>query len=87
VVAGVLRGDARRFGGGFVGALGVSPAYRRRGLGLALLRHAFAEFRRRGETKVGLGVDAQNPTGATRLYDRAGMHVHSEDVAYAKELT
>jgi mycothiol synthase len=25
--------------------------------------------------KVRLGVDAENPTGATRLYERAGMRV------------
>jgi hypothetical protein len=24
---------------------------------------------------VGLGVDAENPTGAVALYERAGMHV------------
>jgi mycothiol synthase len=86
-VAAVLRGDAKKFGGGFIGALGVRAAYRRKGIGLALLRHAFLEFRRRGEPKVGLGVDAENPTGATRLYERAGMHVTGEEVAYVKELS
>ena len=44
---------------GWVGVLGVRPAWRRRGLGLALLLHAFAEFRRRGCDRVGLGVDAR----------------------------
>lgn len=32
-------------------------------------------------------VDAENPTGATRLYVRAAMRVIREDVAYEKELT
>ena len=61
--------------------------WRQRGLGLALLRHAFGEFYRRGQPRVGLGVDAQNPTGATRLYERAGMHIAYEAVAFEKELT
>ena len=85
-VAGVLRGDPERGGAAWVGALGVRPQWRKRGLGLALLRHAFAEFYRRGRPRVGLGVDAENPTGATRLYERAGMHVTYEAVAFKKEL-
>ena len=60
---------------GWVGELGVRAPWRRRGLGLALLRHAFAELGRRGAMRVGLGVDAENTTGAVRLYERAGMHV------------
>jgi mycothiol synthase len=86
-IAAVLRGEPERAGAGWVGAIGVRPAWRKRGLGLALLRHAFAEFYRRGQRRVGLGVDAQNPTGATRLYERAGMDVAYEAVAFEKELT
>jgi mycothiol synthase len=62
-------------GVGWVRVLGVLRAHRRRGIGEALLRHAFAEFRRRGLDRVGLGVDASSPTGAVALYERAGMHV------------
>jgi ribosomal protein S18 acetylase RimI-like enzyme len=60
---------------GWVGTLGVRANWRRRGLGAALLRHSFAELYARGRRRVGLGVDAQNVTGALRLYERAGMHV------------
>ena len=60
---------------GWVNELGVRNPWRRRGLGLALLRHAFAELGRLGANRVGLGVDAENVTGAVRLYERAGMHV------------
>lgn len=86
-IAAVLRCDAERAGAGWIGALGVRGPWRKRGLGLALLRHAFREFYRRGQRRVGLGVDAQNPTGATRLYERAGMHIAYEAVAFRKELT
>jgi GNAT superfamily N-acetyltransferase len=36
---------------------------------------AFAEFHRRERRTVALGVDAESLTGATRLYERAGMRV------------
>ena len=58
---------------GWIGILGVLPPYRHRGLGSALLRHVFAAFARRGCTRVSLGVDAENTTGAVALYERAGM--------------
>jgi mycothiol synthase len=86
-IAGFARCEADRWGGGWVALLGVRKPWRRRGLGEALLRHAFCEFFARGERQVGLGVDAQNETGATRLYERAGMHVDSEDIVYEKQLT
>jgi mycothiol synthase len=84
-VAAVLRGE-RRGDDGWVGMVGVRRAWRKRGLGLALLRHAFADWYRRGVTRVALGVDAQNPTGATRLYERAGMHVAYQAVVFEKDI-
>ena len=71
---------------GWVDTLAVRRPWRRMGLGMALLLHSFGEFYRRGTHKIGLGVDSQNLTGATRLYKRAGMHVAREYVAYEKEL-
>ncbi len=85
-IAGVARCETRRDGGGWIGALGVLDPWRRRGIGRALLLHAFSEFHRRGAPHVGLGVDAENPSGATRLYESAGMRVSKEDVIYEKEL-
>jgi mycothiol synthase len=84
-VAAVLRGESERMGYGWIGALGVRKPSRGRGIGLALLLTAFAEFRRRGRTQAGLGVDAQNPTGATRLYERAGMRVAWEAIVFRKD--
>ena len=86
-LAGVVRCETRRDGGGWIGALGVLEPWRRRGIGRALLLHAFCEFHRRGASHAGLGVDAENPTGATGLYEGAGMRVVREDVIYEKELT
>lgn len=75
-----------RMGTGWVGTLGVRRPWRKRGLGEALLLHSFGEFYKRGMKTIGLGVDAENPTGATRLYKKAGMHIAAEYVTYEKEL-
>lgn len=71
---------------GWVGVIGVAPAFRGRGIGEALLRASFAEFVRRGEQRIALGVDAQNETGAMRLYERVGMRTLWEAAVWEKEL-
>ena len=75
-----------RMGIGWVGSLGVRRPWRKRGLGEALLLQSFHNLHGLGHTVIGLGVDAQNPTGATRLYKKAGMYAASEFVTYEKEL-
>lgn len=66
--------------------LAVRPAWRGRGIGTALLSSAFADLSRRGVAEVRLNVDAGNETGATRLYERAGMTVRRQWLAYEKPL-
>ena len=73
-------------GEAWVGELGVRRPWRRKGLGLAFLHHAFGEFYRRGIRKVVLNVDSQNLTGATRLYTRAGMRAVEQIDIYTLEL-
>jgi mycothiol synthase len=72
--------------GGYVAQLAVRGDRRGRGLGLALLRHGFVELYRRGERQVWLHVDAENRTGATRLYERAGMRVEHRLDCWVKRL-
>jgi ribosomal protein S18 acetylase RimI-like enzyme len=71
---------------GWVHTLGVRRAWRKRGLGRALLLHSFGEFYRRGYRKAGLGVDASNLTGALRLYENAGMTVFRQYDRYELEI-
>jgi mycothiol synthase len=71
---------------GWVNSLSVRRPWRRRGLARALLLHSFAEFRRRGATRVGLGVDAENTTGAVRLYEGVGMRVVQRNDTYEKRI-
>ncbi len=70
----------------WVNSLSVLRPWRRKGLGLALLHHAFGKFYRRGYRTAALYVDSQNLTGATRLYERAGMHIVRQYDKYEKEL-
>jgi mycothiol synthase len=84
-VAGFSQNRIRK-GIGWIGTLGVRRPWRKKGLGLALLQHSFGEFYKRGMKTIGLGVEAQNLTGATRLYQKAGMYAASEFVTYEKEL-
>ena len=76
-----LRGDI-----GWINTLGVRRPWRRRGVALALLQHSFGELYRRGRRNVRLGVDASSLTGATRLYERAGMREDRRYVIYSREL-
>ena len=76
----------QRSDSGWVDVLAVRRPWRRQGLGLALLRHSFAGLYARGNRRVSLGVDSENLTGATRLYERAGMRVQHAYDTFSKEL-
>ncbi len=71
---------------GHVTLLGVLAPYRRRGVGEALLRHAFRALHDRGKMGCDLHVDAESPTGATRLYERVGMTAYPRFATWEKEL-
>jgi ribosomal protein S18 acetylase RimI-like enzyme len=71
---------------GWINDLGSVRRWRARGIGEALLRHAFREFHARGLRLVGLGVDSESQTGATRLYERVGMRIERQYDIYRKAL-
>ncbi|GFJ84289.1 hypothetical protein Phou_084690 [Phytohabitans houttuyneae] len=72
---------------GWVKMLAVAREHRRRGVGEALLRRAFALYAAKGRTKVGLGVDLENPTEAARLYHAVGMTAVYEADVYERTVT
>jgi len=84
IVGGVISTSASD--AAWVRELAVRPAWRGRGIGSALLSSAFAELSRRGVAEVRLNVDAENQTGATRLYERAGMTVRRRWLVYEKPI-
>jgi mycothiol synthase len=71
---------------GWVGDLAVLEPYRGRGIGAALLRRSFAVLAGRGATQVRLNVDAENESGATRLYTSAGMTERRRFHVYEKRV-
>ncbi len=71
---------------GWIRQLSVLPSHRGMGIVTALLREAFGAFHDRGMRRVRLGVDADNKSGAVRLYRRVGMHVACEFRCYDKGL-
>ena len=70
----------------YVLELGVRREYRRQGLGLALLHHTFGEYWKIGQKHVTLHVDGASLTGATRLYESAGMYISKNYNQYEKVL-
>jgi mycothiol synthase len=60
---------------GWVDYLAVSASHRGRGIGATLLRRSFAMFADRDIQRVLVSVDAQNPTGATGVYERVGPRI------------
>jgi mycothiol synthase len=73
-------------GEGWVRMLAVRRPYRRRGVGGALLRRAFATYAAKGRTAAGLGVDLTNPTAPASLYRSVGLETSFEADMYERQL-
>ena len=85
-IAGATLCRVREPGKGWIDQVAVLRPWRKRGLGEALLRHAFGAFYSRNVPRVGLGVDGQSLTGAQRLYQRVGMNITMHIGHYEKQL-
>jgi ribosomal protein S18 acetylase RimI-like enzyme len=81
--SGELVGCALHWESGWLKDLAVRASERGRGLGAALVQQGLAEFARRGLPRVGLKVDAANPTGAVRLYERLGFVAERKEERWA----
>lgn len=71
---------------GFIDVLAVSPRHQRRGIGTALLEHAFARFHAAGLSEAQLGVASSNPL-ALALYERLGMRPRFSIGAFERPVT
>lgn len=61
-------------------------AWRRRGLGRALIVRSLHLLRERGFEVAALGVDADNPSGAFGLYESAGFRVVERSTSWRKPM-
>ncbi len=71
---------------GWLEHVSVRRPWRGRGVAKALCAASFRLLRERGMDEAWLGVDAANPTGALRLYERLGFHVSRRWQAYGRPL-
>lgn len=72
---------ARGYRSGYLDRIGTVPAARGRGIATALLDQTLTALKESGFRSAELGVDADSPTGAGRLYQRAGFTVqHRNEV-------
>ena len=71
---------------GRVGSIFVRPAFRRQGLGKALMLTAFGAIWQRGLRRIILDTDAESFTAAPRFYTQLGMHVYRRELLYEKEI-
>lgn len=69
---------------GWLDHISVRRPWRRRGLASALMARAMAGLREAGVTEAALGVDAENPTGALRVYEAMGFRRTRTGVSYRK---
>lgn len=70
---------------GWIDILGTRRGFRKMGLGTAMLLAGMRKLKEDGMDTAVLGVDAENPTGALRLYEGVGFKKVSSTATYSKE--
>jgi mycothiol synthase len=69
---------------GWLEHISVRRPWRRRGLASALIAEALLALRAAGLREAALGVDAENTSGALRVYEALGFRRVRTDVSYRK---
>lgn len=70
---------------GWLEHISVRRPWRRRGLASGLIAESLRALRDAGMDEAMLGVDAENPNGAVRLYEALGFRVKDGSTAYWKD--
>jgi GNAT superfamily N-acetyltransferase len=71
---------------GYTEGISVRRPYRRRGLARALISLSLLAQKERGMTESTLGVDSENTSGATRVYEDCGFRTVKRNALYRKPL-
>lgn len=69
---------------GYTEFISVRRPWRRQGLARALIARSLQAQKEAGMTESALGVDSENLSGATRIYEACGFRVVRTDVTYGK---
>jgi GNAT superfamily N-acetyltransferase len=72
---------------GYTENICVRRPWRKQGLAKALIARSLEAVKERGMTEAALGVDAQNTSGATHLYELMGYRVTKHGAIYRKTLS
>jgi ribosomal protein S18 acetylase RimI-like enzyme len=83
---GVLAGCSLHWESGWLKDIAVREPERGHGLGRALVLTGLHAFAARGVLRVGLKVNAENPTGARKLYESVGYTVETLDERWARKV-
>jgi|ERR687885_327705 mycothiol synthase len=71
---------------GWIAYLGTRRGFRKIGLGRAMLLAGLHRLKAAGVATAILGVDAENSSGALRLYESAGFHNFRDSISYVKDV-
>ncbi len=71
---------------GYTEGIFVRRPWRKRGLARALIMRSLQMFKDRGFTEAALGVDAENLSGALRLYESCGFRAVKRESLYRKPM-
>ena len=77
--------EARGYRTGYIDRVGSVRSVRGRGVATALMTESMVAMARAGYRIAELGVDADSPTGAGRLYERLGFAVRHRNEVYGLE--
>ena len=69
---------------GYLDSVCVRKEFRKKGIASSLLKHSFKELKKAGKNKAYLHVDADSLTGATKLYEGAGMKTNQFSIIMEK---
>jgi mycothiol synthase len=71
---------------GYTEGVGVSPAWRRRGVARALISRSLQAQKAAGMIESGLVADSESTSGVTALYESCGFQIVKRDTVYRKPL-
>lgn len=71
---------------GYTEGISTRRSWRRRGLASALIVESMRMFKEMGMTETAHGVDAQNTSGALRIYQRLGYQIYKQHTIYRKAM-
>jgi ribosomal protein S18 acetylase RimI-like enzyme len=71
---------------GYTESISVQRGWRKRGVARALIALSLHEQKNQGMTESALGVDSENISGATRVYEDCGFRVTKRNTIYRKSL-